>query len=140
MSSEPEGYQALDAAMEALNGCLHSYTGQQAQAVARLLGEWHRKWVAESESHGRALDRIAELDAAHAALEAELEDERGMREYAQAERHDVAVKLATVLAENAGLRLLLRRSPAWSEALSAADIDLWGKDVRAFLAGKAVGE
>jgi hypothetical protein len=41
-----DGYKSLDHAMKILGECVAPYTGQQAQAVAKVLKQWRDKWAA----------------------------------------------------------------------------------------------
>lgn len=72
-------YEPLTAAMNALASCTPEYNGEQAQAVAKLLSQWDAKWMQESELHGKALDRIAALEAELATIRKETEDFAGYR-------------------------------------------------------------
>ena len=85
----------------------------EAEKVGRLRSthaETNLKWAADLAAAQAEVGRLREerdrycvegiqLAAQRNALEAELADEQGMREYAQAERHEAAVKLAAAQAE-----------------------------------------
>ena len=68
---EVEGYSALDHAMEILRGCIPKYTGEQAQAVAKVLAQWQRKWAQAVDSMGNAQDRQLAAEARVREVEAE---------------------------------------------------------------------
>lgn len=59
-------YRSLDHAMEILGGCVAPYSGEQAQAVAKVLKQWSVKWSAAVD---RSFDVMVERDRLRAALE-----------------------------------------------------------------------
>ena len=69
MTDSKSDYKSLDHAMEILSKCVHPYTGEQAQAVAKVLAQWQAKWAAAVDLIGWArkvaddlnADRLAEI-------------------------------------------------------------------------------
>lgn len=70
-------YKSLDHAMEVLRTCAHSYTGQQAQAVAKVFKLWQEKWAMAVDIIGtQKIDyqELAELRAYRTKIESSLAD------------------------------------------------------------------
>lgn len=74
-AASTDEYRSLDHAMEILRGCSHTYTGEQAQAVAKALKQWRDKWAAAVDCiHPDERATIADLRAYRERTEAALRD------------------------------------------------------------------